>query len=113
MRIIWHDGAVRVWDTAQGELVKRGTIRAYGWSTDFPERATAFATASPSVTAVQHDFSVLKDSPEVLAVCERLDLPETARDKELKQLIQTTHIETLTKELEEVRDQQAEGEQET
>src|SRR2546430_3540231 len=56
------------------ELVKQGTIPAHGWSTDFPERATAFAGASPLVTAIQHDFSVLKDSPDVLAVCERFDL---------------------------------------
>ncbi len=61
------------------ELVKRGTIRAYGWSTDFPERAEAFAAASPSVTAIQHDFSVLKDSAAVLAVCERLDLASINR----------------------------------
>jgi aryl-alcohol dehydrogenase-like predicted oxidoreductase len=61
------------------ELVKRGDIRAYGWSTDFPDRATAFAMASHHVTAIQHDFSVLADSPEVLAVCERFDLASVNR----------------------------------
>ncbi len=61
------------------ELVKRGDIRAYGWSTDQPDRATAFAMASHSVTAIQHDFSVLRDSPEVLAVCERFDLASVNR----------------------------------
>jgi aryl-alcohol dehydrogenase-like predicted oxidoreductase len=61
------------------ELVKAGTIRAYGWSTDHPERATAFAQASPLVTAVQHDFSVLRDSAAVLAVCERFDLASINR----------------------------------
>ena len=40
-------------------------------------------------------------------VCERLNLPEAAQDKELKQLIETTQIETLTKKMEQVRDQQA------
>jgi aryl-alcohol dehydrogenase-like predicted oxidoreductase len=61
------------------ELVRAGDIRAYGWSTDFPDRATAFATASHAVTAVQHDFSVLNDSAEVLAVCERFDLASINR----------------------------------
>jgi aryl-alcohol dehydrogenase-like predicted oxidoreductase len=61
------------------ELVKAGTVRAYGWSTDHPERATAFAQASPLVTAVQHDFSVLKDSAAVLAVCEEFDLASINR----------------------------------
>src|SRR5947209_2485229 len=61
------------------ELVGRGDIRAYGWSTDYPDRATAFAIASHWVTAIQHDFSVLTDSPEVLAVCERFDLASINR----------------------------------
>jgi aryl-alcohol dehydrogenase-like predicted oxidoreductase len=61
------------------ELVSRGEIRAYGWSTDFPDRATAFAMASHSVTAIQHDFSVLSDSHGVLAVCERFDLASINR----------------------------------
>jgi aryl-alcohol dehydrogenase-like predicted oxidoreductase len=61
------------------ELVARGDIRAYGWSTDYPDRATAFAMASHSVVAIQHDFSVLKDSAGVLAVCERFDLASVNR----------------------------------
>lgn len=61
------------------ELVKQGDIRAYGWSTDQPDRATAFAMASHGVTAIQHDFSVLHDAHEVLAVCERFDLASVNR----------------------------------
>jgi aryl-alcohol dehydrogenase-like predicted oxidoreductase len=61
------------------ELVASGDIRAYAWSTDYPDRATAFAMASHSVTAIQHDFSVLKDSVGVLAVCERFDLASIDR----------------------------------
>jgi aryl-alcohol dehydrogenase-like predicted oxidoreductase len=61
------------------ELVGRGDLRAYGWSTDFPERATAFARASANVVAIQHDFSVLKDSAGVLAVCEHLGLASINR----------------------------------
>jgi aryl-alcohol dehydrogenase-like predicted oxidoreductase len=55
------------------ELVVQGTIRAYGWSTDFPERAIAFVEAS-AATSIQHDFSVLRDAPEILAVCERFNV---------------------------------------
>ena len=56
------------------EFVKEGSIRAYGWSTDDAERAAAFAAASPLVTSVQHDFSVVRDTADVLAVAERFDL---------------------------------------
>jgi aryl-alcohol dehydrogenase-like predicted oxidoreductase len=61
------------------EFVKEGSIRAFAWSTDDASRAAAFAAASPAVTAVQHQFSVLEDSAEVLAVCERLDLASINR----------------------------------
>ncbi|MBO0868113.1 MAG: aldo/keto reductase [Micromonosporaceae bacterium] len=61
------------------ELVTEGLIRAYGWSTDFPERASAFAGAGGHATAIQHDFSVLHDSPGVLGVCEQLDLASINR----------------------------------
>jgi len=64
---------------ALDELVKLGDIRAYGWSTDQPDRATAFALASHAVTAIQHDFSVLRDAHEGLAVCERFDLASINR----------------------------------
>jgi aryl-alcohol dehydrogenase-like predicted oxidoreductase len=64
---------------ALDELVAEGKLRAYGWSTDNPESAEAFATASANVVAIQHDFSVLKDSSDVLAVCERLDLASINR----------------------------------
>jgi aryl-alcohol dehydrogenase-like predicted oxidoreductase len=60
-------------------LVAEGLIRAYAWSTDFPASATAFAEAGAGCAAIQHDFSVLHDSPEVLAVCERLDLASINR----------------------------------
>jgi aryl-alcohol dehydrogenase-like predicted oxidoreductase len=61
------------------QLVTEGLIRAYGWSTDFPERARAFAEAGTHATATQHDFSVLHDSPDVLAVCEQFDLASINR----------------------------------
>ncbi len=61
------------------DLVTQGLIRAYAWSTDNPESAAAFARAGAHVTAVQHDFSVLKDSPAVLAVCDEYDLASINR----------------------------------
>lgn len=61
------------------ELVAAGKIRSYGWSTDFADRATAFASAGARATAIQHAFSVLEDSQEVLDVCEKLDLASVNR----------------------------------
>ncbi|MFC5822559.1 aldo/keto reductase [Nonomuraea insulae] len=60
------------------ELVDEGLIRAYGWSTDDPERVAAFAKG-PHCAAVQHDLSVLHDAPAVLAVCDTHDLASVNR----------------------------------
>ncbi|WP_306215213.1 aldo/keto reductase [Actinoplanes sp. RD1] len=56
------------------QLVTEGLIRSYGWSTDFPERARAFAEAGKHCTAIQFDFSVLRGAGEILDVCESFDL---------------------------------------
>jgi aryl-alcohol dehydrogenase-like predicted oxidoreductase len=61
------------------ELVDAGKIRTFAWSTDDPERAATFAAASPNVTAVQHDLSVLRDNPDMLDVCERDGLASVNR----------------------------------
>jgi aryl-alcohol dehydrogenase-like predicted oxidoreductase len=55
------------------ELVAAGRIRAYGWSTYLPDRAGLWAP-SPAYAAVQHELSVFKDAPELLALCERRGL---------------------------------------
>ncbi|MEV0095234.1 aldo/keto reductase [Streptomyces sp. NPDC050738] len=60
------------------EFVREGLIRAYAWSTDDPERAEVFA-AGEHCAAVQHSCSVLEDAPEMLALCERLDLASVNR----------------------------------
>ncbi|MFE9652321.1 aldo/keto reductase [Micromonospora sp. NPDC006431] len=65
-------------DTLEG-LVTQGKIRAYGWSTDNPSSARAFAEAGPHCTAIQHDESVLHDNPDMLAVCDSLDLASLDR----------------------------------
>jgi aryl-alcohol dehydrogenase-like predicted oxidoreductase len=54
-------------------LVKEGKIRAYGWSTDFPESVELFAQG-PKCAAVQLQLNVLDDNPAVLEMCERYDL---------------------------------------
>ncbi|GIH17379.1 aldo/keto reductase [Rugosimonospora africana] len=64
---------------ALDEAVKAGSIRGYAWSTDDSERVAAFAEASVSVTAVQHDFSVLNDDQPMLDVCDRFDLASVNR----------------------------------
>jgi aryl-alcohol dehydrogenase-like predicted oxidoreductase len=54
-------------------LVKDGKVRAYGWSTDFPDRAEVFAQG-PNCTTIQLQLNVLDDNPAVIAVCEKHDL---------------------------------------
>jgi aryl-alcohol dehydrogenase-like predicted oxidoreductase len=55
------------------ELVKDGKIRAYGWSTDFPDRAEVFAQGEHCAT-VQLELNVLDDNPTVIAICEKYNL---------------------------------------
>ncbi|TET37002.1 MAG: aldo/keto reductase [Anaerolineales bacterium] len=55
------------------DLVKEGKIRAYGWSTDFIDRAEVFAQGK-NCTAIQLQLNVLDDNAAVIAVCEKHDL---------------------------------------
>lgn len=64
-------------DTAE-ELVKEGLIRGYAWSTDDPSNVAAWADR-PGCVAVQHELSVLHDSPEILDICERHGLASVNR----------------------------------
>jgi aryl-alcohol dehydrogenase-like predicted oxidoreductase len=60
-------------------LVAAGTIRTYGWSTDRADAVRAFAT-SPGCSVVQQGLSVLDDSnPDLLRLCEELDLASVNR----------------------------------
>ena len=63
-----RDEAVAVADTLD-DLCREGLIRHYGWSTDVPRNAAAFADR-PKATAVQFDMNVFEDAPDVVAVCE-------------------------------------------
>lgn len=60
------------------QLVADGLIRGYGWSTDDPARAEAFA-GGPNCVATQHELSVLHDAPDLLDVCARHDLASVNR----------------------------------
>ncbi len=69
--------AIEVRETLE-VLVTEGKIRAYGWSTDDPDRAGVFAEGS-SCTAVQHQMNVLNDAADMIALCETLDLASINR----------------------------------
>ncbi|WP_323127043.1 aldo/keto reductase [Rubrobacter tropicus] len=60
------------------ELVDDGKIRAYGWSTDDPDRARAFAEGF-HCAAMQQRLNVLEGNEETLAVCEQHDLASLNR----------------------------------
>jgi len=69
--------AEATFDTLE-ELADQGLIRAYGWSTDDPERARLLA-GRPHFAAVQHDLNALLDAPEVLAACADLGVASVNR----------------------------------
>ena len=60
------------------ELVAAGLVRWYGWSTDDPEHARLFA-AGRHCTAIEHRMSLSFDAPEMIALCEELDLAAVVR----------------------------------
>ena len=60
------------------ELVAEGKIRSYGWSTNDADRARFFADGR-SCTACQHEMNVLNDAPDVVGVCDALDLASINR----------------------------------
>lgn len=60
------------------DLVRAGKIRYYGWSTDSVENARLFAEGEHCV-GIQHDLNVVLDAPEMLALCEELNLASVNR----------------------------------
>ncbi|MFE9447899.1 aldo/keto reductase [Streptomyces sp. NPDC006739] len=60
------------------DFVQEGLIRAYGWSTDDPDRAAVFAEGA-HCTAVQHTLNVLQDAPRLIALCEGSGLASVNR----------------------------------
>jgi aryl-alcohol dehydrogenase-like predicted oxidoreductase len=61
-----------VFDTLDS-LQSEGKIAAYGWSTDWPERAARFAGRSNFVS-VQHTMNVLEPAEQMIALAEQADL---------------------------------------
>src|SRR5688500_7812178 len=59
-------------------LVSEGKIRYYGWSTDSVEGARIFAEGKHCI-AIQHDLNVILDAPEMLKLCEELNLASINR----------------------------------
>jgi aryl-alcohol dehydrogenase-like predicted oxidoreductase len=68
-------GAVR--DTLE-RLITEGKIRAFGWSTDDPDRAEFFAQ-SPGCATIQQRFNLLEGNEATLAVCETYGLASIVR----------------------------------
>lgn len=64
--------AVAVRDALEG-LVTEGKIRAYGWSTDHPDRARVFAEGI-HCASVQFSLNVFHDNPKVRAICREFNL---------------------------------------
>ncbi|HUV06847.1 MAG TPA: aldo/keto reductase [Spirochaetia bacterium] len=71
------DRAVSLRDALE-EMVKRGLIRSYGWSTDLEDRARLFAEGK-GCTAIQSQMNVIEDAPRIVAVCERFNLAQVVR----------------------------------
>ncbi|MBZ0295426.1 MAG: aldo/keto reductase [Anaerolineae bacterium] len=59
-------------------LVREGKIGYYGWSTDSVEAARVFSKGEHCV-AIQHDLNVVLDAPEMITLCEQLDLASVNR----------------------------------
>jgi aryl-alcohol dehydrogenase-like predicted oxidoreductase len=64
--------AIPVRETLE-ELVQEGKIRAYGWSTDFPDRAEVFAQGENCAT-IQFQENVLDDNAALIDLCEEYKL---------------------------------------
>ncbi|MGW0789626.1 aldo/keto reductase [Streptomyces sp. NPDC002911] len=71
------DEAAELRDACE-EFVAEGLIRAYGWSTDDPERAALFAEGE-HCAAVQHACNVLEDAPGMLGLSEERELISVIR----------------------------------
>lgn len=71
------EDAAPVFDTLQA-LREEGKIAAFGWSTDWAERANAVADLEGFV-AVENDYNVFTPAPEMMAFCEQRGLVSISR----------------------------------
>jgi aryl-alcohol dehydrogenase-like predicted oxidoreductase len=84
------------------ELVKEGKLRAYGWSTDFPDRAEVFALGK-NCTSIQLQLNVLDDNKDVIALCEKYDLAAINRGPLAMGLLTGKYTATTTPSTDDVR----------
>src|SRR5215208_7072687 len=77
---VWNYAIEKVPDMVEllEALVTEGKIRYYGWSTDSVEGARLFAEGEHCV-AIQHDLNVILDAPDMLKLCEELNLASVNR----------------------------------
>ena len=87
-------------------LVSEGKIRAYGWSTDFADRARVFADGE-HCTAIQLQLNVLDDNPDVIAVCEEHDLAAINRGPLAMGLLTGTYTAATKAAMNDVRGEKA------
>ncbi len=71
------DAAVAVFDTLDA-LVAEGKVATYGWSTDFPDRLSAFVDR-PNFVAVENDYNLFTPAVEVMAIAERKAIVSISR----------------------------------
>jgi aryl-alcohol dehydrogenase-like predicted oxidoreductase len=101
------DEAEPVRDTLEA-LVAEGKIRAYGWSTDFPDRARVFAEGT-HCTAIQLALNVLEDNAAVIAVCEQHHLAAVNRGPLAMGLLTGKYTANSTLPIDDVRSERAPG----
>lgn len=71
------ENAKPVFDTLQ-ELRQEGKIASFGWSTDFIDRASAFADLDGFV-AIENDYNVFTPAADVMALAEAKELVSLSR----------------------------------
>ena len=59
-------------------LVDDGTIRSYGWSTPYPDRARVFIEG-PHCTAIEYNYNIFERNSELLMLCEEFHQASIAR----------------------------------
>lgn len=88
-------------ETLEG-LVSAGKIKAYGWSTDDPDRAEAFSKGAHCI-AIQQRLNIFEGNRKTLQVCETLGLASINRSPMAQGLLTGKFSETTTFEAFDVR----------
>ena len=83
-------------------LVQAGKIRAYGWSTDYVDRAEVFVQG-PKCTSIQFQLNVLDDNPAMIAFCEKHNLAAINRGPLAMGLLTGKYTPTTTVSADDVR----------